>query len=323
MGIVLGLLGALTYGASDFVGGLASRRARALTVVVGSQFVGLLMALVALPVAVSARPTIAALAWGAAAGLGGGVGVTLLYRGLAVGRMSVVAPVTGLLAATLPVLAGLALGERPTWAAALGVVVALIAIVLVSSAADDPPGAAHSSPTTAPGAAGTAGTAGARSATPAPPPAPDAAAAAAAIGREPLWRRPGLPEAMGAGAGFGAFFILLAQTGPGDAVWPLLSSKVASVVLLLAAALLRRAPLRPPAGAVLLVIGAGVLDMSANALYLLATRYGLMSLVAVLTSLYPAATILLARVVLHERLARVQVVGLLAAACGVVLITAG
>lgn len=286
MGIVFGLLAALAYGASDFAGGLVSRRASAITVVVCSQFTGVVLLAASLPLTWGAGPTAEALRWGALAGLAGGAGVVLLYRGLAIGRMSVVAPVTAVLAAALPVLLGLFLGERPSPAATLGVAVALVAIVLVSSAAEAPVegGDPH---------------------------------------RSRLLARPGLLEAFGSGTGFGLFFALLGQAEGSPAVWPLLAAKGGSLGLLLVLALLRRAPLRPPPGTALLMVTAGALDIAANAAFLLATRASLLSLASVLTSLYPATTILCARLFLHERLTGLQRVGLATAAVGVVLITVG
>jgi len=286
MGIIFGLLAAVTYGASDFAGGLATRRASAITVVAFSQCTGLLLLAAALPFAWGSGPSPEALRWGGLAGLAGGTGVTLLYRGLAVGRMSVVAPVTALLAAALPVLIGLFTGERPSTPAAAGVAVALVAIVLVSSAADAPvEGPAHARPR--------------------------------------LLARPGLLEAIGSGTGFGLFFALLGQAGDTSPVWPLLATKASSLALLLVLAMGRGSTLRPPPGTVRLMFTAGVLDIAANASFVLAARASLLSLASVLTSLYPATTILCARLFLGERLAGLQRVGLALAAVGVVLITLG
>ncbi len=133
----------------------------------------------------------------------------------------------------------------------------------------------------------------------------------------------GLPEGLLAGLGFGTFFVVFAQTGEASSYWPLLSLRGASVVMLSAIALSTRSFARPGGPALRLLVGAGLLDVTANLLYLLGTQRGLLSVVAVLSSLYPAATVLLARAVLKERLHRAQVLGLAAAGLGVVLITAG
>lgn len=281
MAVLFGLASALVYGAADFMGGLQTRRSGPLTVVVWSQLVGLLMLLAALLLLPAAVVAPADVAWGAAAGIGGGLGVTLLYRGLSIGRMSVVAPITAVGAAAIPVLVGTAFGERPSAAALLGVVVALLAIVLVSSV-------------------------------------PEALAE-----RQPLgWRRPGLAEAVGAGLAFAAFFICLDRAGDTAGLWPLLAARTSIGVALLAA-VTTRTSLRPAPRSLLPIAAVGALDMAANLLYLLATRQGLLSIVAVLVSLYPASTVLLARIVLGERLARPQLAGLGAAAAGVALMAAG
>jgi drug/metabolite transporter (DMT)-like permease len=132
MAAVLALLSALVWGASDFCGGLASRRSTAYAVVIGSQGLGLLALFAVLPLT-GGTPTGTDLAWGAAAGVCGSTGLVVFYRAMAGGVMSVIAPVTSLCAAALPVLAGLAFGERIGVAAAVGIALALVAVVLVAA----------------------------------------------------------------------------------------------------------------------------------------------------------------------------------------------
>src|SRR5262245_5876918 len=129
---VLAVVSSIAYGAADFLGGLATKRSTVLAVVVSSQLTGLALVLLALPLlpATTAEPL--DYAWGAASGLAGGVGLALLYRGLATGVMSVVAPVTAVCAVIIPVVAGLAFGERPSSMATAGIVLATVAIALVS-----------------------------------------------------------------------------------------------------------------------------------------------------------------------------------------------
>ena len=279
MAVILGLAAALVYGAADFMGGLSARRSSPYAVVVWSQMIGLVALLAWVAVTRSPVAESSDLMWGAVGGIGAGAGVVLLYRGLSIGRMAVVAPTTAVGAAAIPLVVGLLRGERPPALALIGVVVAIAAIVLVSSAD-----------------------------------APDAGEAT------PGWP-PGLKEAIGSGLGFALFFVCLANAGDDAGLWPLLAARV-SIGVAVAGALLTRASLRPAPGSLPLIGVTGVLDMGANLLYLLATRYGLLSLVAVLVSLYPASTVVLARVVLHERLAARQIVGLLAAGAGVALIAA-
>ena len=128
----LAVVSAVTYGAADFLGGLATKRSTTFSVVVFSQLAGLILLLLSLPLLPPSSPTTADFAWGAACGLAGGIGVALLYRGLAIGVMSVVAPVTAVCAVLIPLAVGVALGERPSGLALLGVFLALLAIVLVS-----------------------------------------------------------------------------------------------------------------------------------------------------------------------------------------------
>lgn len=292
MAVLLGLASALVYGAADFLGGMQARRSGALAVVVWSQLAGLALLLVVLPLLSPSSPQPSDLGWGALAGIGGGAGVALLYRGLSVGRMSVVAPITAAGAAVIPVLVGMGLGERPSLPALAGVVLALAAIVGVSSGVPAEPSAtAATSPT---------------------------------VTDQPgeWWRRPGLAEAIGAGFGFALFFICLDRASDSAGLWPLLAARTSLLVAWLTA-VISRASLRPASGTYPMVAAVGAVDLLANLLYLLAARSGLLSLVAVLVSLYPVSTVVLARVVLAERLTRVQLASLGAAAGGVALIAAG
>jgi drug/metabolite transporter (DMT)-like permease len=284
--VLLGLASALVYGAADFLGGMQARRSGALAVVVWSQLAGLALLLMALPLVSPSPPRPSDLGWGALGGVGGGAGVALLYRGLSVGRMSVVAPVTAAGAAVIPVLVGISFGERPGVLAVAGVALALAAIVGVSSAAQAEPSSGSADPV---GGSG---------------------------------RRPGLAEAMGAGLGFALFFICLDRASDGAGLWPLLAART-SVVVAWLAAVTSRACMRPAPGTYATVAAVGAVDMLANLLYLQAVRAGLLSLVVVLVSLYPVSTVVLARVVLAERLTRVQLVSLGAAASGVALIAVG
>src|SRR3984957_6898164 len=133
MGILLALAAAVLYGSSDFGGGLASRRLGALRVSVTGSAVAALAAWVTLILVGGPGPSLRAVAWGLASGLAGGAGTLVLYRGLARGQMSVVGPLSAVGAAVVPVVAGVALGERPSLLSVAGVLVALPAIVLVAA----------------------------------------------------------------------------------------------------------------------------------------------------------------------------------------------
>ena len=277
MTILLALASALVYGTADFLGGLASRRAAALAVTFVSQCAGLASLLVVFPFAHGQGLNGADLAWGAAGGMAGALALVCFYWALAAGTMSVVAPLTAVVSAVVPVITGLALGERPSAWSLAGVVLALPAIALI----------AHE--------------------------------------RGPVRARVTrlvLGAAVAAGLGFGFFFVALAKTSGDSGMWPLLGARVASVSLLaLALVVTRRAP-RLPTEVRPMTLVAGVFDTSANALYLAAASRGLLSLVSVIAALYPASTVVLARVVLGERVQRWQFGGFVLAALAVGLVAA-
>jgi drug/metabolite transporter (DMT)-like permease len=280
MVLALALASAAVYGVADFLGGMATRRAAVLAVAGLSQLTGLLLLAVLLPV-LPGSPNGADLALGAFAGLAGGLGLVGFYSGLAAGPMTVIAPLTAVTSAGIPVVVGAALGERPSTASLAGVALALVAVLLVSAE---------------PGSSAREALAGLRS-------------------RATLL-------ALAAGVGFAGFFVVLGQTGGASGLWPLAAARVASVAMLAVVAVAAGARLGRGDGALALVLAAGALDMAANVLYLVAVRGGMLTLVAVVASLYPVSTVLLARVVLAERLAPQQLVGLGAAAAGVALIAA-
>lgn len=285
MAIVLGLLVAATYGSADFLGGLSSKRASVPAVVVLSQLTGLPL-LAVLVLAAGGEATPRTLGLGAVAGAFGAVGLVCLYRGLASGRMSVVAPTTGVGAALVPVAWGLVQGERPDALALVGVALALVAVGLVSRTDDDVLD-------------------GDVTGTVAREAAPPSYLLLAALG----------------GIAFGAVFVLFSEAGDDAGFWPLAAGRSVSIPLLAVGTVVtKRSFAVTSRAAVVTILGAGVLDMAANAFFLLASRRGLLALVGVVSSLYPAATVVLARLVLHERLRPVQLGGLAMAATGVALI---
>jgi len=274
----LAVLSSITYGAADFLGGLGSKRSSTISVVVFSQLSGLILVLLALPFLPGSSPSAIDFAWGAAAGLAGGIGVGLLYRGLAVGVMSVVAPVTAVCAVIIPLVVGVALGERPSSLAVVGVALAIMAIVLVSLSDHVEQGRAATS---------------------------------------------GVMLAIGSGIAIGIFLVFLQRTGPSAGLWPLVAARAVSIVLFTIIGVMTREKLIPLRQSMPIVIGGGALDMLANILYLIAVRQGMLSIVATLTSLYPASTIVLARIVLRERLRLVQMAGVVCAGAAIILIVSG
>lgn len=286
MGILLALLAATSYGAGDFFGGLAARHAPVIRVTLLAQAIGALLLVVLIPL-VGGTAQAGAIGLGAAAGVAGALALLVFYKAMGSGAMSVVAPVSALSAASIPVVVGLATGEEPAPLALVGVVVALAAIGLVSQ---------HG------------------------PPAPDDTE----LDRQAPGVSPRTTVLLGllSGALFGCLFLLLDQVSGEAGLWPLAGARAASVPFLLVLALVTRTELRPGPGSMRLIAACGVFDMGANALLVLAFDSGLLVLVSVIGSLYPASTLVLARVVLGERVTRVQAVGLAIAAFAVVLIAA-
>jgi drug/metabolite transporter (DMT)-like permease len=251
---------------------------------------GLIVALV-VALAFPGSVGLAGLVWGISAGLIGGFGLIIFYIGLATGPMSVVAPVSGLVSTVLPVGVALAEGERPGLGVYAGALLCLVAIVLTSSSGDADGSDADGS--------------GARRVGP--------AGHGRAIGYGVV-----------AGVAFGLFFLLIRNAGQSGEFWPVAAGRIGELaVVLIAAALLRRSLSPGGADARLLVAatGAGAIDVVANVCYVAATRTGAFGLAVVLASLYPGFTVLLARVVLGERLRWVQRAGLALAAFGILLVT--
>jgi drug/metabolite transporter (DMT)-like permease len=283
---LLAIGSAVLYGAADFIGGLATRRVSTIPVVLVSQFSGLMLLALILPLLPGASPSRPDLLWGATAGITGGIGVALLYRALAIGVMAVVAPTTAVCAVAIPVMISILLGERPVPLAIAGIALGILSIVLVSQQqrASAPEGRASAPP-----------------------------------GRYP----PGVGTALASGVAIGFFFLSLAQTNSNAGMWPLLVARSVAVVLFGGAAIAGRRSIRMPIRMLGLAIVCGLVDMLANALYLVAAREGPLSIVVTLSSLYPASTVLLARVVLGERLNLLQICGVGCALAAVVLIVSG
>jgi drug/metabolite transporter (DMT)-like permease len=290
MVVLLGLTAAMLYGTGDFLGGLATRRAPVLTVLM---LVETASVVVALPVAsMSPGPArLAGLVWGISAGVVGGLGLIIFYVGLAAGPMSVVAPVSGLVSTVLPVAVALTEGERPGAAVYAGALLCLVAIVLASSGTErDRAG-------------------GTSAAAPAGLPVPGRA----------------IGYGIASGTSFGLFFLLIRNAGQSGELWPVAAGRIGELaVVVIVAAVLRRGLLPRGAGGKLLFAAAtaGAIDMVANICYVAATRTGMFGLAVVLASLYPGVTVLLARVVLGERLRWVQRAGLGLAAIGIILVAA-
>jgi drug/metabolite transporter (DMT)-like permease len=276
MAVLFALLAAAAYGVGDFAGGVATRRAPVMSVLLVTFPFGTLVVCAAAPFFGGDLPqrTVVLSALGGVIGL---VGVGCLYAALAVAPMNIISPITGVLSAAVPVAAGVLFGERPSAIAWTGITLGLLAVVLVSRQPENHP---HGP-----------------------------------IGAKPLLL------AAAAGFGFGGFFVCLARASHTSGMWPVATARLAATIVVVAVALASRRMARVPRTALPLALGAGALDAAANIAFLIAARNGLLSISSVITALYPAGTVLLAMVILKERMVRVQQVGLVIAAASVVLVT--
>jgi drug/metabolite transporter (DMT)-like permease len=276
MPILLALSSAVVYGVGDWFGGRASRLQPSFIVAAVGQVVSLLLVGVATAIMGTAVPGLTTWGWSAIGGMSGALGIAGLYHGLAHGDITVVAPTSAVVGAVVPVVVGLATGERPSGLALAGIVVAVIAVALVSGALGTHK---HNTP-------------------------PRIVVLAVLVG-----------------GCFGFLFVCFQRAAHDSGMWPLLIARFASVPMLIVLALAVRA--RPAADrtSMRIAVVAGVFDMGANVLYLWAVRGGLLAVVGVIASLYPASTVVLAFSIDKERASRWQGVGLAAAACALVMVS--
>lgn len=276
MPILLAFASAVVYGVGDWCGGRASRTQASIVVAALGQAVSFVLVVAAVLVMGTGAPGGATWGWSAFGGMVGALGIAGLYHGFAHGDVSVVAPTSAVVGAVVPVVVGLATGERPSALALVGMVVAVAAVALVS------------------GAMGT--------------------------------HRHNTPPrivalAVGVGACFGLLFVALDRADAESGMWPLVIARIASVPLLLALAGITRTKAVRDTPSLRIAVVAGVFDMGANVLYLVAVRGGMLAIVSVVASLYPASTVALAYGIDKERLTRWQAIGLGAAALALVLVS--
>jgi drug/metabolite transporter (DMT)-like permease len=274
--VVLGLVSALSWGAGDFGGGLLSRRAPLLGVVGMTQLVGMVAALALAILLAEPFPSGSDIAWAVTGGVFGVVGITSLYRGLSVGRMGVVAPVTGVLSAAVPVTFGFLTEGIPPATVVVGIVVALVAVVLVTRT-------------------------------------PEAAAG----------KPSGVQWALIAGLANGAFNICVGQFSGESAFGLLVIVRLVQALILGGVILLGRQAWRLPRDVVPKLVLVGLLDMGGNAAFILAAAAGDLAIAAVLSSLYPVVTVLLAITLLREHVTRSHILGIGLTGVAIALIAGG
>jgi drug/metabolite transporter (DMT)-like permease len=276
LAIALALAASVSWGVGDFFGGLTSRRLHVLTVLVVSQVAGLAAAVTWVVVSGDAFPGWTATLLGAAAGASGCLGIATLYRGMAVGAMGIVAPISAV-AAVIPFAVGVASGERPGPLQIVGIVLALAGVAVAS--------------------------------------------------REPANRGGGRAAGIGlallAALGFGLYFVFADRAAEESVPYAVATARGVSLLLAFVVALAVGASLRPGRGFLPVLVVVGLCDVGANMLFSLATTRGYLSIVAVLAALYPVVTVALAAIVLHERVAPTQRVGVVGALAGAAMITAG
>jgi drug/metabolite transporter (DMT)-like permease len=279
LALALALSSSLCWGVSDFLGGVQARRVALLWVVLVSQGAGLCLVIVVLASRGVGPPDLVRLLPAIAAGIGGVAALAAFYRALAIGTMSIVAPISAT-GVAVPVIVGVAGGDRPGALQVAGILAAVVGVVLASREND------------------------------------------AGLEQRQV-ARASLSLALVAAVGFGSYFVGIRASARADVLWTLFVSRGGGVAVLTAAAVLGGGAGGFSREAILPLTLMGILDLSATGLYAIATRHGLLSVVAVAASLYPLATVVLARVVLGERVRRVQEFGIAAALAGVLMIAAG
>lgn len=278
MAAVLALLSSLSWGTADFLGGLASRRVGSIRVLAVSYPAGAVLISAIAILLIPGNLSVASLWVGVAAGIVGAIGMALLYAALTRGQMGIVSPITAVLSGAVPVAVGLVLGESLSGLAVVGIAVAAVAVVLVSRES----GPHRQTPTRA------------------------------------------ILIAIASGLAIGLYLSVLGTAPSDSGIWVASIGRWVSsfIVVIALVGLLRReararvgvaSPVRSSAYPWGLALAAGGLDALANAVFQLAAQRGSLAVVAVIGSLYPAATVVLARYLLRERLSRLQVVGVVLA----------
>lgn len=277
LSIIYGLSAALGWGAADFTGGLASRRTGAYRAVFYSEFIGLIFIIIALSIIREPLPDLRPLGMAVFAGAIGTTGLLLLFHAMERGKMSIATPVSALMAAVLPVIAGTLLAGFPGLLTFFGFGLSLSAIWLISREEDN-----HS---------------------------------------RILAHISDLRLPLLAGIGFGTYFILVHEAAQQSTYWTMFASRIGGVLIMAIFMFARRKEWRVSKNAWPLITLNGLLDIIANGFYILASQTGRLDVAAILSSLYPAATVLLAAILLKERVARSQAIGIGLALTAIIFLT--
>jgi drug/metabolite transporter (DMT)-like permease len=273
--IVLALLSAVAYGVSDFLGGIFSKRASPWQVAVVAQTSSTVFNFLAALV-IGGSPVASDWGWGAMAGFCAGIGAVFLYRGLAGARMGVVAPLSAVGCALVPVVVGFATGDRPSTLAVIGIICAFPAMYLISLIVDEDP-----------------------------------------------THRGGVFDGIMAGLGFGLLFVFIGQMSEDAGLMPLVVAQMFAILGVVAMAISLRQAFIPRTREPWRAVVMGPLGATATGAFLYATHHGLLSIVSVIAALYPAGTVVLATVVLKEKIQPWQGVGLAFAVAAVTLVALG
>ncbi len=272
LAVFFGLVSAVTWGAGDFSGGMAVKRTNPYGAVIAAHSVSLVLLLILGAITAEPLPPVRDLLWGCAAGVGGGIGLALLYSALASGQMSIASPVSALVAAGLPVLVGAFSEGLPGAGTLIGFVLALAAVWLISGG----------------------------------------------VGVKLKIEKLFLP--LLSGVCFATFFIFFDKGSGQSILWPLAATRVASITSLLSFSIVTRQPWIPTRDSWIPIIISSLLDSAGTALYAMSARMGRMDVAAVLGSLYPGSTVLLAWFILKERVSPLQMAGIFVALVAIVLI---
>lgn len=279
LSIIYGLLSAFTWGAGDFTGGLAARKVGSYRSVFYAEVIGIIFLFIVLLFVREIFPNQTVIIFSMLAGAVGTIGLMLLYHAMAIGMMSIAAPVSALLAATIPVVFGIFTEGLPDFLTLIGFGFALFAVWMISQGEDGI--------------------------------------------KDIFTHLADLKLPLLAGIGFGFYFILVHQaTGDTDSIiWPLILSRIGGLILVTIYLIITRSSLKITTPSLPVISANGILDLAGNFFFILASRAGRLDVAAVLSSLFPGATVLLAAIFLKERLTRTQWVGVIAALIAIILMT--